>query len=167
MWLLVGFPVAAFVLVLLLFKNEDLSLKILVSCMAVAIAGWLGFMFALGMGITHSYHLDREFELVTLKDTPSNDPSGAFFLGIGGVDSELNFYYVYYYEDEDGSVRLGKINSKHARIYEEDREDAVIKIYEKPALSRFGLTFRHSRPTKAEIFVPKGTILPGYRLDLE
>lgn len=171
MWLLIGLPVAAFMVAFMATRNLNKGMVMISFMVAVAVAVMVA-MFSLGGAVvvgelTHSYHFDREVELITLKDAQNNNIDGSFFLGTGSVDSELNFYYVYYYEDEDGSIRLGKANSKYARVYEEDRDTAVVKTYEKTALSKFGLTFRDGRPTRYEIFVPRGTILPGYKLDLE
>lgn len=115
----------------------------------------------MGHATSTEYQFERQIDLVTLKDTSGVE--GRFFLGTGRTASK--FYYSYYYETNSGGVRFGRIDADDTVVYEENRDDAIIRVYGKDNVRAFGIEFADD---KYEISVPRGTILRGYsQLDLE
>ena len=67
-------------------------------------------------------------KLISLRG--ANYTTGDLFLGIGSINSSL--CYLYYEMREDGGCVLGKMHavSDNVLVYEEDRSDGVLEIYE-------------------------------------
>lgn len=106
------------------------------------------------------YVLDSQLELVALQD--NNGIHGDFFLGSGFIESELYYVFYYKYEDKEGAgFKTDRILAKNAIVYEQIRNDGLVKIYK---FSRGGF-LRKTVFERYEIFIPKGSILRQFQLD--
>lgn len=104
-----------------------------------------------------NYSLEKTLELVVLQDNVGFQ-QGRFYLGSGFIGHRLS--YVFYYK-EGGGFRLDKIFAENTTVYEQERNDGLIKIYK---FKKAGL-IQDSWFTRYEIFIPKGSILQQFQLD--
>lgn len=123
----------------------------------------IGISFGVGAALPKEYVMDRQIELVTIQDT--SGIQGSFFLGTGHIESKS--YYVFYQKEGNG-VRFGKVSAEKAVVYEEERNGGLIKTYTRQFTSgwhnAFGTTLGGE---KYEIFIPQGSILHEFQLDLK
>lgn len=122
-------------------------------------------IFLIDLNLPREYILDKEMELVSFKDTVNIE--GKFFLGTGNIGSEL--YYVFYQKEEDGGIKFGKLPVKEVTIYETG-EKGYIQIYNLKLKEKryYSLGFSDLlNKRKYKVFIPKGSILQEFKLDLE
>lgn len=115
----------------------------------------------IGMFIPKDYVVCKEIELVAMQD--NEYLQGSFFLGSGYIESEL--YYVFYQKEGSG-IKFNKIPRERVVIYEEERNDGVMKIYIARFKPKWCNAIALSR-AKCRIFIPKGTIIQKFNLDLK
>jgi len=152
-----------------LIKNVGIGdvVSVIMTLIAGFIGAGIGIIIAIGIGVflPSEYVLDNQIEIVALKDNRSIE--GDFFLGCGSINSE--FYYFFYKKEKDGSLTFDKIAANsHTKIYEEERKDGMIEIFEKRFIKEshyiFGVPFDSP---KCKIHVPKGSVLRQFELDLK
>lgn len=164
MFFIIGLPLIVFVVGLVLaftvYKYEGMVFFV-VAVLAIASAPiGLGISFGVGAIAPPDFTLDRETRLVSIKDVQGVE--GRFgFLGSGYIRSR--FYYTFYEDVGDGS-KFGRINANKTIVHEEERDDALLRVYKKDAGWLFGLT---PKDEKYEVFIPEGSILHDFELDLE
>jgi hypothetical protein len=156
-------------LVLALQDGGDTDDKVagaLVGCLIGVFLGlFVAFAFVMG-GPQHASVERSRTPLVALQDTVS--VQGRFFLGSGSINGEL--VYVYYYETEDGGIRSGYVSANRSVVYEEDRADALVVTYEEylePSPFRLISGYNGASSRTYKIYVPKGTVVRSFQLDLE
>lgn len=102
--------------------------------------------------------------LVVIRDKDGIE--GRFFLGTGMIKSEQHYFY--YYKLPDGGVQAGRASAGDGvRVYEENRADAVLSIYDwnfKNGAAWFVALPFAGRGHKYEFRVPAGTIRPGFTM---
>lgn len=137
-------------------------LGLLLAGLIACAAGGVGFGIAVGLGhaFPAEYKYAGDIHLVALQDTQGVE--GRFFLGSGSINSAPT--YTFYYEDGTGAIKRGSIWAYGVAVYEEDREDAFIRVEKKDNIRPFGIEFTGDR---YEVHVPKGTVLRTFKLDLE
>lgn len=127
----------------------------------------MGIALALGIkiGEGNSIYFDTTEQLVALKDNINTE--GRFYLGGGYIEGNLNYFY--YKKIGPDRYKAGKIDSTNATIHESDKETPRIVSHDcwHPNIwkSLFGLNLCGLNLEK-EIYVPKGSILQNYKLDL-
>lgn len=145
-------------------RNEEIGDKVVMAIMGACIGMFSGFMISIIMGgaiLPTEYVLVDESELVALRDNGSVE--GNFFLGCGSIDKE--FYYFFYKKDATNKITFGKLPVEEVLIIEEHRTDPTIKEYRKKGkYSRWAVT---PSSAKYEIYVPMGTIVNQFKLDLK
>ncbi len=134
-------------------------------------------LFALAAIAVWSYQETEQtasYELVSLQDNSqiSGHSSGNLFYVYASIDTEE--VYSYYYKFNDG-FKKGKITSENVIIYEKDNCNPLIieyTTYTKGYMNGFLraiLSFGYPNTSEKhyEIYVPKGTILQIFNLDLQ
>lgn len=105
-----------------------------------------------------------ECHLAALRD--KDGVSGQFFLGSGMIEAQP--YFFYYKKRSDGGFQPGKVNvSSRVRIYEEDRDDALMVewTWELTKPWAYLVAFPHNTGGwVCDFRVPKGTIRSGYSI---
>lgn len=138
----------------------------------LGIIGWLGLSVVYSMDYEES-ELSEEYNLVSLKDSSqlNGDASGGLFYVYASLGTEE--VYTYYYELETGGYKRGKIPAEDTIIFEEENCAPKILEYIVYTKNKLGktlkmlLTFSNPISERYEIFVPKGTVLKTFQLDLE
>ena len=91
---------------------------------------------------------------------------GHFFLGSGRVDGEMKYYYIY--ETDDGGYKMDSIDTSNAVLYYIDDDNCRIEydnfVYSNPVHYFFGIG---PLETTYKIYIPKGSIINNYQVDLE
>lgn len=114
------------------------------------------------LGIAEYQQITKK-ELVALRD--KDGISGNFFLGGGRIGDKQ--YYFYYEKLSNGSFTANKIDASGVAIYEEDRQDAVLLVYEvvlKNGWWWFVTYPSHDPDGSIQFYVPKGTIRRGFSI---
>ena len=133
-------------------------------------------------GIVKGYYLCKTIEkiytvetrqLVAVQDNVGIQ--GKFFLGCGEINSDV-VYFVYYYKTADGIIKFDKILADQIEIIEEDRSDGVMEkrlktrrrvLKDKKFFSRlFFIDIGASITVHYRFYIPKGSVITNYRLDL-
>jgi hypothetical protein len=134
-----------------------------------AVGGFLGLFLGLGLAwvigttLPSKYVLKSQIELVAMQDTAN--VQGSFFLGSGTIESKP--YYVFYQKTGKG-LKFGKIPVENVIVYEEKgRTDGLINVYAKRFTKDVYKLFAVVSGTRYEIFIPKGSILRDFKLDLK
>lgn len=133
--------------------------------------------FCLGGIIVNSYQETEktaEYELVSLQDNSqiSGFARGGLFYVYASMDT--NEVYMYYYKSGDG-YRKGKITSENVIIYEQENCTPTIVEYTTYTKVNMNgilegiLTFCKFRDEEIsyEFYVPKGTVVQTFSLDLQ
>jgi len=102
--------------------------------------------------------------LIAIRD--KDGVEGQFFLGSGFIKSDQ--YYFYYEKMPDGGVRPGKVFAGNGvRIYEEDRSDATLTVFDwvvdSPLVPLLAFPV-HEGGRSYNFHVPRGTVRPGYTM---
>ena len=107
------------------------------------------------------HHVDK---LYAFEDNTSVE--GHFFLGSGKVDGEMEYYYIY--ETEDGGYKMDSIDTSDAVLYYIDDDNCRIEyddfVYSNPIHYFFGIG---PLETTYKIYIPEGSIINNYQVDLE
>lgn len=155
----------------LVSKTKYFGIGKMDTCFGALMGGIVGIVFIaplIGSFCPHEYQCEQ-IELEVIKD--NFGIQGNFFLGSGSIDTKQ--YYVFYQKLDGGGFWIDKIEAKKATVYEEERDDAMIKkcIPKITGIGKyFGSIMVHksiSEIEKYEIFVPKGTIERDCEFDLE
>ncbi len=118
--------------------------------------------FLIGTCVPTTYALREEHKMTAL--TNKMAINGEFFLGIGAVDSEPQFFFAYYSDDESGGIEFSSVSPESCRVYEENRVDAIVKVmYQENVNPAWNLLVLRPNPLLMEFHVPKGTI--AYEID--
>lgn len=149
------------------------------SVIAIIICVVAFFVSAFGLGAIGSKSYQEtektaEYELVSLQDNSqiSGSARGGLFYVYASMDT--NEVYMYYYKSGDG-YRKGKITSENVIIYEQ--ENCTPTIVEYTTYTKINmngvlegiLSFCKFRETEKsyEFYVPKGTVVQSFSLDLQ
>jgi len=142
------------------------------------VGGFIGAVIALIIAIVvmiviNSYAkgewvLTEEKELLALHDKNVSAVSGAFFLGCGQIKSEEEFYYVMYAKGKDGRIDFYKFTTSQVELYECETagQKPCLKIW----TGTFQITWHNifsKMGTKYQIYIPAGSIIQNYNLDLK
>ncbi len=133
--------------------------------------------FCIGGIVVHSYQETEktaEYELVSLQDNSQISGSGGGGLFYVYASMDTDEVYMYYYKSGDG-YRKGKISSENVIIYE--RENCTPTIVENTTYTKANMngilegilsffTFRDEEKSY-EFYVPKGTVVRTFSLDLQ
>lgn len=129
--------------------------------------GCAGLILALLIGIVTNSSgnvvLEKEFDLVALNDIEGIH--GFFHLGTGRIGTE--FYYVYYYQEPDGTIRLGKILAENEKVvlHEGQRNHAILQIKrEMGTLEPLWATA--TEEPRYEFYLPEGSVVRNISLNL-
>lgn len=118
----------------------------------------------------------KTYELLSLNDNKNIDGSLSmmFFVGSGYIGENL-YYYFYIKNSETGLIELKK--ERADREYNNDIYIKEIKKGEKPKYIKYGYFIKDNesiwydpylvRKTKSILYIPKGSILNEFKLDLE
>lgn len=117
----------------------------------------------------------ESYEIVSLKD--NDNTNGTFVLGTGSVYDTT--YYVYNYKTEDGGIKRDKINTNDATVYETKDSPHIDVIGKKLKESAKDSVMYHlfnvgfledyitSTPNDCKIYIPEGSIITEFKIDLE
>lgn len=148
------------------YKDElsDYAMGVFMSVIFGFFGLLLGFGISVGVGaaLPKEYVLDKQMELVAIQDT--SGIQGRFFLGAGTIESK--FYYVFYQRERNG-IRFGNVPAENAVVYEENRDDGLIKEYDKRFMAGWHDFFGATWGERYDIFIPEGSILHEFNLDLK
>lgn len=139
--------------------------KALFSAFGALIGFGFGLLLALfiGLFLPSEYVFHKQTELVAIQDT--SGIQGRFFLGSGTFESRS--YYVFYQKYGDGII-FGRVPVEKAVLYEEERNNGLIKEYLKMNKERWYYLFGvPGEQRRYDIIIPNGSILHDFRLDLE
>lgn len=121
----------------------------------------------LGYGVARFFGLfAAKIEPTTLATIPLvaladriND-GGRFFLGFGSINSQLHYFY--YTQGENGEIVPGKILANSVKLFEEERDNAVLQTVSDAREEWFFC----NGGSWQEIRVPKGAVKRDFALDL-
>lgn len=123
--------------------TQRISHAVMIGSLGLVFGSLVG-MFA-GSFFQKQWTLNEEARLVTLRTT--DGLQGTFFLASGSIGDAQ--YYFFYKEVEGGGYKPDKILvADNVTIYEEDREDGMVKVY------RYGIV----NPPRWFIVAPNSTI---------
>ncbi len=146
-------------------------------CLIICVVIFFVSTFCLAAILAQSYQETEktaEYELVSLQDNSqiSGSARGGLFYVYASMDTDE--VYLYYYKSGDG-YRKGKITSENVIIYEQ--ENCTPTIVEYTTYTKINmngvlegiLSFCKFRETEIsyEFYVPKGTVVQSFSLDLQ
>lgn len=147
--------------------EDDFGVSVIVAIIGAGIT--LGVvLFVLSNTIIYETEIvvAEEYQLVALENSTS--AQGTFILIVGTYREKM--IYKYFFEDTDGASIYQERNAINMRIYEEDRDDAVMQvIVTKTKATNYNALYqiRDTGDERTTIFrVPKGTINRSLNIDL-
>lgn len=151
-----------------MYKN-DTGFAIFATIIVPAIGFLFGVMITMlvsaSLWDTDYEVLERtETELVALQDGLGIE--GTFFLGCGGIGTDMNYYY--YYKTETGGFKQGSSNPSRTEVHYVDGTPKLVtlkRMFPKDNWKRSWLI--SSGFETVHLQVPEGTIKTGYNLDLQ
>jgi len=150
--------------------SSDKEDKVFGICLTSVTSIAIGFLLFAIIGMPISYKAkqipieESREKLVTFKD--NNNISGSFFLGTGSIEGDL--YYYYYKEVGDGRYISGKISSYRCVINETDEVSPCIVSYKSEFGNKYWKLFSFpDKHFKSDIYIPKNSIVRGFKLDLQ
>ena len=90
--------------------------------------------------------------------------TGGFFLGTGMIDSELNYFF---YAKTGEGYKARKVSSESASIVEDELDNPYIQHFDSVCPKSILFFDMCTKDNRQEIHVPIGTVIGGYKLDLE
>lgn len=106
----------------------------------------------------------QETSLVAMQDNVTTE--GRFFLGSGSFEGTPKYFY--YYEDDRG-IRQSNVSVNKSYVIQEERDNAkLIKTTSQPNFPPWNTFKIHfGGDTYYEFYVPEGTVVESFNLDLE
>jgi hypothetical protein len=131
-------------------------------------AGGLGGMIATtitGAIVQPDPHYEKAYDLPLVAMSDTRVTTGSFFLGIGGVGS--NSRYVYYYGSPESGYRQGYVGTERATVFEVDGlTNPRVEVLHDTVGGWNHWSWTFDALPKYKIYVPKGTIVQNFNLDL-
>jgi len=148
-----------------LYENYSIAGMIVILILILSMSVLPGAMLAylIGSGAPTTYVSREEYKMVAL--TNKTAISGSFFLGAGTIHGESQFFFAYYSDKESGKIEFFQVSPYFCQVYEEKREDAIMKVmYKEVADPAWNLWIvKGSSHPVMEFHVPEGTI--AYEID--
>jgi hypothetical protein len=139
-----------------------LSIAIVLLCACVGAIIGAGISIVIGLIPKIEYDQISKQELIALKDNISIN--GSFFLGSGNIDGKLKYYF--YIKTKSGGFKAQNIEADNVEIFENNKTPCIIK-YESKFKNIIWNWIAFTIKEKAEINIPKGSILRNYKLNLK
>lgn len=159
----------------IVISDDFLAAKVIIP------TGFLIILIYFFGGVVYTGNLPYEdtvletYEIISLKD--NDNTTGTFVLGTGSVYDTT--YYVYNYKTEDGGIKRDKINTNDATVYETKDSPHIDVIGKKLKESAKDSIMYHlfnvgfledsitSTPNDCKIYIPEGSIITEFKIDLE
>ena len=171
---IIGVLIGAFIALYWLHdQKKDVLFSILMtfSCSFVGLLFGVLISLVVGMVLPKTHVLENQIELIAVQDNSlSRTQTRLFLIGVN-LEQEERFYYLFYQKEGD-RIKFGKVPVDKTTIYEEERNNGLMKVYrEKIAssgsilnlLGAYGILYWDE---KYEIFVPQGSVIRKFQLDL-
>lgn len=184
LWILFGLfilvaVITFFVSLIIIFSEENLGRGIrMLLVMLVAVGLSIGCFHGINGICNMRYEEitpDGEWPLISLQDQSKTQiqGSGCLFY-VKTITSSLD-EYVFYYQLENGGYKQGRVDSTRATIFEQEEGipklvDCVVNLKSDiPKWLDTLLTFGYGSESYYvfELYVPKGTVLRDFEIDLE
>ncbi|MDO4966753.1 MAG: hypothetical protein Q4E51_08615 [Lachnospiraceae bacterium] len=91
------------------------------------------------------------------------DINGSYFLGCGSTGRNLEYYYVYM--TEDGGYKTDKISAENITVYYTDEDYRIDTVYFE--FDNIVHRFLGAGYTEYRAYIPRGSILQNYLIDLQ
>lgn len=101
-------------------------------------------------------------EIYSLADNTGAE--GRFLLGGGSINTEM---YYFYYIKVQGTFKIHKVKADDVFLHEDDIKKAYVEEREMRAVHPKNWWLLNIPSTETHIYVPKGTVVQHYRIDLE
>lgn len=119
-----------------------------------------GLAFLVGCIFPKKWQESGMVKLIAVRDI--NGVKGSFVLGTGSIESKQ---YYFFYKEQGGGFVPGKVEVfDNVVIYEEQREDGILKSFSREFSNPIFWLFGIPNSERYEFFIPKGSIKPGFVL---
>lgn len=168
------FAIVAFIFAWRMFRKEYRFERAVFSFIIALIgtfAGGLAAVVISQVSVDSSVRWDRTANIELVSLNRDSKLQGRFFLGTGELNQKE--YYYFYKRAQDGGYKPGKIAiSDSVTIYEEERRDGLIEVYECYGEKKesfliiyFGLPFTDSCGKAYHFRIPTGSLKRDFLLD--
>lgn len=132
--------------------------------LSIVMGALAGSGFALGVGYfpAQTFMVEDTVHLAALRD--NSTVRGSFFLGSGSIGQEQRYFYMRKVGD---GFKQDSIAASEAIVYEQDGEPRIVTYqsdFVNPMWYVIGLP---SKSKDADIYVPVGSIVQNYHIDLQ
>lgn len=156
-----------------MFKEEYRFKRAVFSCIFALIWTFAGVLAAVIISAVsfNSVQWDHTANIELVSLNKGSKLQGKFFLGTGELNQKE--YYYFYKRAQDGGYKPGKIAiSDSVTIYEEERSDGLIEVYEcyrenkeSFVITYFGLPFTEPCGKAYHFRIPAGSLKRDFLLD--
>ncbi len=145
--------------------EDSVTAKLGFTSVGVFFGGTIGLLLAAIVGIPAPEVTVKTEEISLAAFNDSRTIRGSFFLGCGTVEGNVTYFY--YRQRPDGGLEQGWVQSENVIIYEEDRADGILQVYQKKLVHPWEFWALPWGSPCYQFRVPKGTVIRQFKADLQ
>lgn len=165
-WIIIGILVGITIAIIDIIKEGyefTRPTQIITLCILISMLPLVTCSSICSLCCENDYVKVNEIEISALKD--NNNMSGNFFIGIGYIDEEMNYYYV---ENTEKGKIVKKIDANNVYIVEDNEEQPRIEEYKAQFKNeKWLLIAANCNNSYKKIYIPENSITNEYNIDLE